>query len=211
MLIIASWIVGILCIGLFCKKIFPTEKELTRKVIHVGTGPIVPLAWWLEIPKEIAVPFAIIITILLIINYQLRILPGIEEVNRHSYGTIAYGISISLLLILFWPTNPSAAAAGVLIMAFGDGLAGLIGRKIQSPSWIVLGQRKSVMGTLTMWIVSGLILLVTSLISENPLNPFQIILISTLATSLEQIGPWGVDNLTVPIGIAYSWIWVNNI
>ena len=120
--------------------------------VHIGIGPVVPLAWWLQLPAWVAVPAATI-TVITAINHRWRLLPAVEDIERH--GTVAYGVAISLLLILFWPEQAIAACAGVLVMALGDGLAGLVGRGVQSPTWSVWQQRKSVAGTLTMALVTG--------------------------------------------------------
>ncbi len=124
--IIALWIVIILLIAVLCKRYFPKKEELSRKIIHIGTGPVILLAWLFNIPKNIAFSTALLITISLGVNYQYRLLPAIEDIERKSFGTIAYGISITLLLLLFWPRYASSISIGVLSMAFGDGLAGLI-------------------------------------------------------------------------------------
>jgi len=49
--IIALWIVIILLIAVLCKKYFPKKEELSRKIIHIGTGPVILLAWLFDIPK----------------------------------------------------------------------------------------------------------------------------------------------------------------
>ena len=140
--VIAGWLVLILSSSLLSTKLFPNEKELSRKIVHIGMGPILPLAWWLGISPRIAILVASTISIILLINYRLKVIDVFENIERKSYGTIAYGISITILLILFWSTKPDAACAGVLIMAFGDGFAGLIGRQIDSPSWKIFKQKK---------------------------------------------------------------------
>ena len=130
-----------------------------------------------------------------------------EDINRQSYGTIAYGMSITVLIICLWPEHAAAVSAGVLVMSFGDGLAGLIGPKWQSPDWLILGQRKSVIGTVTMALVALIVLFLIALISGITIHPLLLIAIAALAVILEQVGPWGIDNLTEPIGVAYAWLW----
>ena len=96
-------------------------------------------------------------------------------------------------------------------MAFGDGLAGLLGRSIHSPKWSILGQTKSIVGTLTM---GSVVAITTSIISSTnnlSIQPLEIIVISLIATFLEQISPWGIDNLTVPIGVTCMGIWLIGI
>ena len=206
--VIALWIITILLIAFLCKRYFPKKEELSRKIIHIGTGPVILLAWFFDIPKNIAFFCAFFITIVLGINYQYRLLPAIEDIERKSFGTIAYGISITLLLLLFWPRHASSISIGVLSMAFGDGLAGLMGRSINSPKWSVLGQSKSVAGTFTMGAVVAITSATISSINNLGIQPIEIIVIALIATFLEQISPWGIDNITVPIGVTCIGIWL---
>ncbi|WP_413430495.1 diacylglycerol/polyprenol kinase family protein [Synechococcus sp. Cu2B8-bc1011] len=199
---------GVLGSALACRSLWPHQRELSRKIVHIGTGPVLPLAWLLHIPFSIAVPCALVVTLLAFINHRWNLLPAVEDVGRNSYGTVAYGIAICLLLILFWANNPAAACAGVLVMAFGDGLAGLIGRAVRSPSWTILDQRKSIIGTTTMAIASAVVLLALVLMTQSQLTPFRLLAVCTLAVGLEQLSVWGIDNLTVPLGVALSWTWM---
>ena len=198
----------VLSAAVICRKQWPDQQELSRKIVHIGTGPIVVLAWWLSIPASIAVPVALTVTVITAVNRRLQLLPAVEDIDRNSYGTVAYGLAISLLLILFWPHQAVAVCAGVLVMAFADGLAGLIGRGMTSPSWTVWQQRKSVAGTLTMGLVTALVLLLLVLISESPLHPLRLIAVCALAVGLEQLGRWGIDNLSVPMAVGLSWAWM---
>ncbi len=210
-IVIALWIITILVIAFLCKRYFPKKEELSRKIIHIGTGPAILFAWLFDIPKNIAFFSALLITIALGINYQYRLLPALEDVERKSFGTIAYGISITLLLLLFWPSYASSISIGVLSMAFGDGFAGLIGKSINSPKWSVLGQTKSIAGTFTMGTVVAITTTTISSINNLGIQPLEIILISLIATFLEQISPWGIDNITVPIGVTCISIWIVGI
>lgn len=198
----------VLSAALICRKRWPEQRELSRKIVHIGTGPIVVLAWWLSIPASIAVPVAFAVTVITAINHRIQLLPAVEDVDRNSYGTVAYGLAISLLLLLFWPEQAVAVCAGVLVMAFADGLAGLVGRGMTSPSWTVWQQRKSVAGTVTMGLVTALVLILLVLISQSPLHPLRLIAVCALAVGLEQWGRWGIDNLTVPMAVGLSWMWM---
>ena len=206
--IIIVWIIIILAIAFLCKKYFPEKEELSRKIIHIGTGPVILLAWLFNLPRQIAIICAFCITLALGINYKFRFLPSIEDIDRKSFGTIAYGISITILLLFFWPRYASYVTLGVLAMAFGDGLAGLIGKSIKSPTWRILGQTKSIAGTLTMGSTVGITTAVIFLINNLNIQPLEIIVIALIATVLEQISPWGIDNLTVPIGVTCFGIWL---
>ena len=210
-IIIALWIITVLTIAFLCKRYFPEKEELSRKIIHIGTGPVILFASLFDIPRNIAFFSALLITIGLGINYQYRLLPAIEDIERKSFGTIAYGISITTLLVLFWPRYAFSVVLGVLSMAFGDGLAGLIGRTVKSKKWLVLGQTKSIAGTLTMFSVVAITTAIISLINNLNIQSLEIIVIALIATLLEQVSPWGIDNITVPIGVTFLGIWLIGI
>ncbi len=180
------------------------QREWSRKLVHIGSGAVVLIAWAFAIDRRIALPAAATITLLAALNHRLRVLPAVEDVGRASYGTVAYGASITLLLWQFWPSQPATVAAGILVMALGDGLAGLVGPLWPSASWQVLGQRRSVLGTATMAGASLIVLSSLSLAVGGPAWP-QLLAITAAATLLEQLAVAGIDNLTVPLGVAWLW------
>ena len=205
LILVGSWIILILISALVSKKIFPKTKEISRKIIHIGVGPVVPLAWLLNIPSHLAITFGSIISVLLLANYRFKYIQNFEDIERKSYGTVLYGISITLLLILFWEDHPDAVCAGVLAMAFGDGLAGLIGKQIKSPSWTIFNQKKSILGTFIMGFITLIVLSITNFYGGSSLDGLQIIVIGSITVALEQISPLGIDNLTVPLAVGIGW------
>ena len=202
---IALWLGVVILIAVLTRQRWPDQQELSRKIIHIGTGAVVPMAWFFAIPTLVAVPFAVLVTLGIAINHRWRIVPAVEDVDRNSYGTVAYGLAITTLLILFWPGRADAVCAGVLVMALGDGLAGLVGRSVNSTQWTVLSQTKSVAGTLTMALVSTLVLIGLMLTDGNSIAWGVAVGISVMATALEQVSPAGVDNLTVPLLVSLCW------
>ena len=195
----------VLATAVLARRQWPDQRELSRKIVHIGTGAVVPLAWWFAIPAAIALPFAAIVTLATAINQQWRLIPAVEDVERDSYGTTAYGVSITTLLLLFWEQQPEAVCAGVLVMACGDGLAGLVGRSVASPRWSVLGQTKSLVGTTTMLAVSFGVLLALAATTGPVVHGSTALLLAAVATGLEQISPAGIDNLSVPLTVGCLW------
>ena len=191
--------------AVLCRRLRPNQRELSRKIVHIGTGAVVPLAWFFEIPFVVALPVAAVITVVTTINHQWRFIPAVEDVDRNSYGTIAYGIAITTLLLQFWPNRADAVSAGVLVMALGDGLAGLIGRNVASPKWVLFGQTKSSVGTMTMAVVSGLVLIGLARWSGADLSLPAALGMVAMATGLEQLSWSGLDNLSVPLSVGVLW------
>ena len=204
-IIISIWIISIVFFSSICKKYFPNENELSRKIVHIGIGPLIPIAWFLGIDKLLALMTSLIVTIGLFINYKFRFLSTFEDINRNSYGTVTYGVSMTVLISLFWGENFASLTAGVATMCFGDGFAGLVGRHLNSPNWMIFGQKKSIAGTLTMVIVTGISLSIINVYNGSPLDLLSIGGITCLGVLLEQISIKGLDNLTVPLGVAFTW------
>ena len=202
---ILIWMAMVTAGAVSCRRLRPNQRELSRKIVHIGTGAVVPLAWFFEIPFVVALPVAAVITVVTTINHQWRFIPAVEDVDRNSYGTIAYGIAITTLLLLFWPTRADAVSAGVLVMALGDGLAGLVGRYVVSPKWVLFGQTKSSVGTMTMAVVSGLVLIGLARWSGADLSLPATLGMVAMATGLEQLSWSGLDNLSVPLSVGVLW------
>ena len=205
---LSSWVLIVFVTAAYCRSHWPSEQELPRKIIHVGAGPIVPLAWWLEVPRILAIPIALTITLIVLINHRWHVFPAVEDVQRRSYGTVAYGLAITIMLFLYWPARPAAVCAGTLVMAFGDGLAGLAGQTLQSPRWRLGTQEKSVAGTITMAVTSWIVLTSLLLFSGSTLPLLRLLIVTSLLVGLEQLSTLGLDNLTVPLAAALSWEWL---
>lgn len=206
---VALWLALLAAAAIAVRRRWNGQREWSRKLVHIGTGGVVPLAWLGGIDRRLAIPAAGLITLLAALNHRMRVIPAIEDVGRHSYGTIAYGGSITALLLLYWPAEPAAVAAGVLVMAVGDGLAGLLGPLVPSPSWTIWGQRKSVVGTSAMAGGSLAMLLVVQQLAGagGQLHPSLagLLAITAIAVLLEQVAVAGFDNFSVPM--VSGWLW----
>ena len=198
LLLAGLWLAAVLAGALGARRLWPQQRELSRKIVHIGAGFTVPLAWWLEIPRQFALPAAALATLFALVNHRSQLLPAVEDVDRRSAGTIAYGVSITLLIALGWPQQAQLISAAVLVMALGDGIAGLVGANLPSQRWRLFGQTKSLLGTAAMAMVSLLVL--ASLLRGVPWP--SLLAIAGAATALEQLSWGGLDNLSVPLGVA---------
>ena len=209
--LILLYIFSIFLISIIYKKFAEDNKEALRKIIHIGMGPLIPIAQYLQIDQNSALTFTGIISILIFLNYSYKFFPSIEDVDRKSFGTLFYCISLFILIFFFWEKDPYALMAGFFIMTFGDGLAGLIGKNFKSKSWFFLKQKKSLFGTFTMFLTSFIVVSSLGYIQQNNFN-INFLMIAFIATALEQFSVIGIDNFIVPIGAAICFnIFVTNI
>ncbi|ODH01165.1 phosphatidate cytidylyltransferase [Nostoc sp. KVJ20] len=200
----AIWVLLILMIAGVVNR-FADKPEIVRKIVHIGTGNVILIAWWLNIPASVGITASILASAITLLSYRLPILPGINSVGRQSLGTFFYAVSFGILVAWFWYLQqPQYAALGILIMTWGDGLAALIGQRFGTHKYKVFGTVKSWEGSMTMMLVSYL---VSSLILVGTQgNSWQTwvvsLFVAVMATALEAVSFLGIDNLTVPLGSA---------
>jgi phytol kinase len=189
----------------FLSRLLPDDPELTRKVVHIGSGNVILLAWWLDISTQVIVGAATIASAIAIISYLIPILPSIESVGRQSFGTLFYAISIGVLTACFWQNSPQYTVIGILVMAWGDGLAAIIGQRFGQHLYQIGAITKSWEGSLAMSIASFVVTALVLLSVEG--NNWQILLVSGLvaliSTTLEAFSKLGIDNLTVPLSSGF--------
>lgn len=213
-ILVAGWLGLILGVAEGLNRIFSVNAEVSRKIVHIGTGNVILLAWWLNIPAWVGIAASVISGIIALISYQTPILPSINSVGRKSLGTFFYAISIGVLIGYFWTIKqPQYAALGILIMAWGDGLAAVIGQRWGQHKYQVFGNSKSWEGSLTMlfvsFVVCALILLATQ--GNNQTTWIVCIAVAVVATGLETFSKYGIDNLTVPLSSAFLAFVLNQI
>lgn len=206
---VVGWLgaIGLVAIGLSYG--VHAEPETVRKAVHIGTGNIILLAWWLRVPVWMGLSAAIVFTLLAFFSARYPLLPGLDTIGRKSLGTVFYAVSIGILIAAFWSSAPYLAVLGVLVMTWGDGIAGLWGRRFGHHQYTVWGMQKSWEGSLAMAVISGLVsgLVLLGVQGNGWETWLSAIAIAVVATGLETVSKWGLDNLTVPIGSAMvAWV-----
>jgi phytol kinase len=179
--------------------------EASRKVVHIGVGNVILLAWWFQIPAWIGISAAVMASVVTLLSDVYPILKSVSGIGRKSWGTFFYSVSIGILIAYFWPREPVYAVLGVLVMTWGDGLAAILGQRFGKHPYQIWGMTKSWEGSLTMLAVSFAI---TGSIAWFTGAGFGLsIAITTVvafaATGLEAFSKHGIDNLTVPLGSAF--------
>jgi phytol kinase len=190
-------------------------QAFTRKIIHIGAGMwiwgILALfdTWSIGI-----IPFATFI-VLNYVFYRFQIFKAMDAVDS-SPGTVYFAISITILFASLWRTGGALdrvplAAAAVMAMTWGDGLASIIGQKYGKHIYTTFGHQRSREGSTAMAIATFVVILITliwlpgSALSPNStaLSFWSILLLTvigtTVATTAEAFSPAGTDNLSVPL------------
>jgi len=189
---------------------------LSRKIIHIGTGPIFVLCWLLfpdnPYNRYLAalVPFAITIQFALVGLGIIKDQAAVDGMSRTGdpkeilRGPLFYGIVFVILTIIYWMDSPIGIVA-LMLLCGGDGLADIIGRRYKSNA-LPWSPNKSIVGSIAMflggWVFS--LLIVAIFISAGKFSqPFLyyfpgITLIALVGAIVESFPLKDFDNLTVP-------------
>lgn len=171
----------------------------TRKIIHIGVSFFYIIFYkYFGTSIHIIVP-PITFIILNYISYKKGTFKSMEE--EKSPGTVYYAVSSLIMAVItyFYPNFYPYFGIGLFIMAFGDGLAPVVGKNIKS---INIYNDKTLAGSLTVVIISLIIVLIFNNIFGLNYNIWKIIVISLVSGFLEILGKKGLDNLTLPLGVA---------
>ena len=180
------------------------DPELVRKVVHIGTGNVLLIAWWLHIPTWLCVTAGVTFSAIALASHHTNILPMLNDVGRKTYGVFYYALSITVLVGLLWDHHPQYAVIGVMVMSWGDGMAALIGKRFGKHTFIYMGNKRSLEGSLAMFVTS-LIVMLGIFASGHSLSAHDIgvdIPVAAIAAMLEAFSPGGTDNLSVPLASA---------
>lgn len=190
--------------------------DFTRKLVHIGAGmwlwAILLLFdhWWLAI-----IPTGTFI-IFNAIFLRYRIFSAMDPKEGATPGTVYFAFSCTLLLAVFhvnWELGfprgyEYLAMAGIMAMTWGDAAAAIIGKRFGKHTFRVSGTNKrTIEGSIACFVTTFIAVAITlAILSPRSLS---LLLISALAsaiiaTLLEAYSPAGLDNLTVPIGVALA-------
>lgn len=201
------------------------SSDLSRKIIHIGTGPIFVLTWLLYnsapearflaalIPLAITAQFAMVGLGLWRDPSAVTAMSRTGDRREILRGPLFYGIAFVLLSVLYWKDSPIGIIA-LMLLCGGDGLADVIGKRLGTIrlNW---SKQKSWAGTLAMfaggWILSLFILAVYIAAGVFPGNLLQYIpavsIISLAAAAVESLPLSDLDNLTVPaVSVALGYL-----
>ncbi|HXD09479.1 MAG TPA: phosphatidate cytidylyltransferase [Anaerolineales bacterium] len=193
------------------------ESKLSRKFIHIGTGPLFVLCWLLFPDAAISRYLAALVPLLITVQFVLvgtgimKDEAAVQAMTRTGNpkeilrGPLFYGIMFVVLTIVYWKDSPIGITA-LMMMCGGDGIADIVGRRVKSPR-LFWSPEKSIAGSLSVLaggaLLTSLILFIyVSLgIFAAPFSTYIIpILWVALGSMLIESLPFkDVDNITLTV------------
>ncbi len=193
------------------------SSALSRKIIHIGTGPIFVLCWLFFNDQSLArflaavVPLGITAQFALVGTGIIKDPSAVDAMSRSGdrreilRGPLFYGVAFVLLTLIFWRESPIGMVA-LMILCGGDGLADIVGKSVGGIR-LPWSKKKTLSGSLTMLLggftFAMLILWIFTAqgffagdISDYLMPVGVIALVCTLVESL----PFAdIDNISVPL------------
>jgi phytol kinase len=204
------------------------EQRLSRKIIHIGTGPLFVLCWNLFSPQPLArylaalVPLSITAQFLLVGLGLIKDPAAVQAMTRHGQpreilrGPVYYGLVFVVCTVVFWRTSPAGILA-LMLMCGGDGLADVVGRRL-GRARLPFNPAKSWAGSAAMFAGGFTFGLAFVLLFNGwgyfqpPLDPTRTLagtaLIALAATAVEALPLADIDNITITLtAIALAILW----
>jgi phytol kinase len=195
------------------------EQRLSRKLIHIGTGPLFVLCWnlfsaagWAPyaaalVPGLITLQFAAVGLGLVKDEAAVKAMTRHGEAREILRGPLFYGIVFVVCTIVFWRHSPVGILA-LMLMCGGDGLADVVGRRFGAAR-LPFSPEKSWAGSAAMFAGSflfGFVFLVLFNIFGNFAPPldlartaFVVAVIALAATAVESLPFHDIDNITTTL------------
>lgn len=175
--------------------------EVGRKCVHITVGTFVAF-WPLFLDWEDIRILSLAFFVVVIISMQLGFFKVIKSVLRPTYGEVFFALSVGLLTLI--TTSKGIYAVAILQMALADGFAAIVGTRFgRENKYHLFGRTKSLVGSLTFFVISLALLAGYSVFSSAGLAGQYVVLTALGATLIENMAALGFDNLVVPVAVAY--------
>ncbi len=193
------------------------ESKLSRKLIHIGTGPIFVLCWlmypdlpisrWLAalVPFVITTQFVLVGTGILKDDAAVKAMTRTGDRREILRGPLFYGIVFILMTLVYWKDSPIGIPA-LMMLCGGDGIADIVGRRVSSPK-LPWSHEKSAAGSFSVfaggWLLTILIFAIYIGSGEfnGPLSRFllPVTWIALGAMLVESLPYKDIDNITIAL------------
>jgi len=181
--------------------------ENQRKLVHIGVAAFVAFWPWLISWRSIQyIGLALLAGVLLNRSHYFKRFQFNKSINRETYGDVLFALAIIVCALL--TKNKDYFLLAMLNLALADGLAALVGTNFGKRwRYQVYHHTKTVLGSMTFWLVSVCILGPGLLFTHNYIDFSHYIIlqitIPPVLTVLENVSIMGLDDLAVPLAVIF--------
>ncbi len=193
------------------------DSKTSRKLIHIGTGPIFVLCWLMFPDKQISRWLAALVPLLITVQFTLvgtgliKDEAAVKAMSRTGdrreilRGPLFYGIMFIAITLIYWKDSLIGIPA-LMMMCGGDGIADIVGRRVRSDK-LPWSPEKSIAGTLSVfaggWLMTIFVFAVYVGIGafSAPMTRFllPVMFIALGAAAVESLPFKDIDNITLTV------------
>jgi len=207
-----AYVAAVLGVSELIRRNLELKKDFTRKFVHVAVGTYIIPTFYIFHSLYYALVPPVAFIIVNILSYRFKLFRAMEEEEGgRNLGTMLFPISFCIVMIIFWNTGPDRVAAilGILVMAWGDAAASIVGRNFGTHYFHFFRERKSFEGSIAMLVTCYVVLAILLTAWGHPkLDIMEIAMtaffVSLVGTFLEAISVRGLDNLIVPVFSSFA-------
>jgi phytol kinase len=175
--------------------------DFTRKFIHIAVGmwsvgTVLLFERW-----TMAVIPPISFIAINYISYRQETFKAMETGEKGNLGTVYFPLSFAVVIFFFWE-EPHLLVASLMPMTWGDAMAAVLGARYGQFGYTLWGSTRSLEGSVSMFLFA-LVATFLALWLFPPLglgvSLLYALVVSVVATLVEAVTPWHLDNLTVPL------------
>ena len=201
------------------------DSKLSRKIIHIGTGPLFVLCWLMFSDTANGRWLAALVPLVITVQFALEGLgiikdpAAVQSMSRTGdpreilRGPLFYGIVFIALTLIYWKDSLIGIPA-LMVMCGGDGIADIVGRRVRSPR-LPWSREKSLAGFLSVflggWVLTLFVFVVYIWMGafSGPMTRFLLPtgIIALVAAFVESLPFKDIDNLTVTLAaVITGWL-----
>lgn len=196
---------------------FGVQAEITRKLVHAGTGLLSLLFPVLLGDHRLVLLLCASFAGLLVLSIRYRLLQSIHAIDRESVGSLAYPVSVYLCYLAFDHQHQQYMYfyLPILLLALCDPLAALVGKRWPVGKYQVGTAYKTLSGSVVFflsaftiswaWLYQSVARL--SLVQSSG----QALLVAGVSTLAEALSHKGYDNLSIPLSVVATMLAVSHL
>ncbi|RKT55151.1 DUF92 domain-containing protein [Saccharothrix australiensis] len=179
-------------------------RDLRRGLAHVVSGLLATTGVLVVQDKAALLVAGALGVVLTAVCVERGWIGGVLRGSRlQDYGFVAYAVAFVVLVAWLFPQR-GPIVAGLLVLALADPVAAAVGRRIGRARVTTGFSERSVEGAVAFTVVAAAVLaVVAALHRPSPAAFAAVLLIAVTAAAVELLAPPALDNLFVPLWVAF--------
>lgn len=194
-------VLAILLLAEYFSRYKGLHSELSRKFVHIFGGIFIA-TWPFYLGWHQIQLLSVLALLAALISIKFNIFRSIHAVKRNAVGEVMAAIVVGILALIC--DDPWVFAAAMLHLSLADGLAAIVGLAYgDNNRYKVLGETRSLAGSLACFLSSVFIMLLYILVGNNDASLMLLVGLPIMVSVAEIFSIKGTDNFVIPLLVAF--------